>query len=191
MPGLGETYGEEDGDVANLARLGLGYGLVVGGGAIVALGLSRVAGEAASALGAPAPVAARLGITLALLVLPLALVGLRTLLPGAAGRLPLVAGAGLVVLAVVGSWAAPASTGAGGVGGLAFPILLAYVLGLGLLSAGVLAGPIAASTGTGRATGTGSTVGFQRSTGAPGPGVTPADGGRDVDGDLEFPLDDE
>ena len=188
MPSLGETYDAGYQDVAELVRLGLGFGLLVGGAAIYAPGVLKVVGDGALALGLPALTATRLGLTLALLSPPLVLAVLRARLPAAAGSIPVAAGGVLVALAAVGVWVTPVGAG---VGELALPLVLAYVSGMVLLSAGVLAGPVAALTEAGGSAGAGSVVGFQRSTRSASGGVTTADGGRDAAVDVGFPLDDE
>ena len=186
MPSLGETYGGEYAEVAELARLGLGFGMLVGGAAVYAPGVIRVVDDGALALGVPAPTATRLGLTLALLAPPLVLAVLRARLPAAAGGLPVAGGGVLVALASLGVWVTPVGAG---VGELALPVVLAYAVGLVLLSAGVLAGPVAALSETSGSAGAGLSAGFQRSTNSRG--VTSADGGRDAEAALDFPLDDE
>jgi len=188
MPSLGETYDAGYQDVAELVRLGLGFGVLVGGAAIYAPGVLKVVGDGALALGLPALTATRLGLTLALLAPPLVLAVLRARLPAAAGAIPVAAGGVLVGLAAFGVWVTPVGAG---VGELALPVVIAYATGLVLLSAGVLAGPVAALTEAGGSAGEGSQVGFRRSRRSSGSGVTRADGGRGAAVDVGFPLDDE
>ena len=188
MPSLGETYDAGYQDVAELVRLGLGFGLLVGGAAIYAPGVLRVVGDGALALGLPALTATRLGLTLALLSPPLVLAVLRARLPSVAGTTPVAAGGVLVGLAALGVWVTPVGAG---VGELALPVVFAYAVGIVLLSAGVLAGPVAAQTRAGPAWTARSPAGFQRSNRSTSSGVTRADGGGDAAADRGFSLDDE
>ena len=188
MPSLGETYDAGDQVIADLARLGLGFGVLVGGAAVYAPGVLRVVGDGALALGLPALAATRLGLTLALLAPPLVLAVLRARLPAAAGSIPVAAGGVLVALAALGVWVTPVGAG---VGELALPVVLAYGTGMVVLSAGVLAGPVAALTEAGGSVGEGSQVGFRRSRRSPGSEVTRADGGREPVADMEYPIGDE
>ena len=174
MPGLADTYREGSTD---LLRLGAGVGLVLGGAVTFAFGVLSFVGGVAAAAGLPSGVARQVGLTAALLVQPAALLALRWHLAGTAGAVPLAAGSATSGLAVVLVWATSTN-----------PALVfgTYVVGLLLLVAGVLAGPIDAGSPSSR---TGRTVAFRRDEGPTGP--TPADGGREEDADLSFPLDDE
>lgn len=174
MSSLAGTYGGSG--WRRLARVGAGVGLVLGGAAAFGLGLLDVVTAVGSGLGFSPGVARRLGLTMAMPVVPVALVALRRRLPSGAGAGPIAAGSVAVGLAVVLVWIAGAVV-----------IAAVYAFGVLLVLAGVLAGPVA----SGRVPTGSSASGFAGFSRSPSRGPMPADGGRDEDRDLSFPLDEE
>lgn len=182
MPSLGEAY---DGTARRrLARVGAGVGLVIGGAAAVALGLLDLVATTGEGLGLTPTLAWRVGLTLTLPVVPGALVALRRWLPAEAGKGPIAAGGAAVGLSVVFVWVAGGPPGA-----LSLAVAASYAVGIGLVLAGVLAGPTAAAEPAGGRRQR--VAGFSRTGHGAGQGPMPADGGRDEEADMRFPLDEE
>lgn len=185
MPSLSETYGDPADDLERIVRLVLGIGALLAAGSLLALGLLSAVSGAGSAIGLPDGFAAAVGVTLALLAVPVTFGWIRVTYRADAGSIPFAVGLGLVALAVVSLWlAGPGLPTAGTVG---FVVAAPYVVGVGLLLVGTLAGHRSRLTARTRRA---NRVTYRR-TGAAGQRVLPADGGTDRDADLSFPTDDE